>query len=161
PTRERLSWSLISSGVSISTSGPWTNRLGPDRLYGTPRARASTQTRQPQPGRGVVIAPPVPRNSICKARLSRGRSGSPTERVGNAPGVRAAGQCPPRAVDPDAADAAGLGVPVGPGLHVVAALGQAGEGRLAGPRLEAQQVGAVGVRVGRDRHAVGRQPRRF
>ena len=41
--------------MSKRTSGPWTNRLGPVREYGTPRSRASTQTRHAQPGRGVAV----------------------------------------------------------------------------------------------------------
>src|SRR5579884_2228387 len=66
-TVERFSWSFDSSGVSISTSGPCTNTLGPVRAYGAPFARASTQTLQPQPGRGIVTAPPEPRISTLSA----------------------------------------------------------------------------------------------
>src|SRR5215213_4878250 len=62
---ERSSCSFDSSGVSISTSGPCTNTLGPVRVYGIPFSRASTQTAQEQCGRGVVVAPPEPRTSTC------------------------------------------------------------------------------------------------
>ena len=44
-TCELFSCCFASSGVSISTSGPCTKTLGPVRAYGTPFARASTQTR--------------------------------------------------------------------------------------------------------------------
>src|SRR5262249_56630054 len=40
--------------------------LGPVRAYGMPFWRASTQTRQAQPGRGIVTAPPEPRISTLK-----------------------------------------------------------------------------------------------
>ena len=68
-TRERFSCSFASSGVSISTSGPWTKTLGPVRAYGAPFARASVQMLHRQPGRGIVTAPPEPRISTCTPRL--------------------------------------------------------------------------------------------
>ena len=41
------------------------------RLYGTPRSRASTQTPQEQPGRGVAVAPPDPRISTFTRPMLR------------------------------------------------------------------------------------------
>src|SRR5262249_46366099 len=62
----RLGCCFDASGGSIRTSGPWTKTLGPVRAYGMPFWRASTQTRQAQPGRGIVTAPPEPRISTLK-----------------------------------------------------------------------------------------------
>ena len=63
PIRARSSWSFDSSGVSKRMFGPCTKVEGPVRAKRPPFSRASTQTRQRQPGRGIVAAPPEPRIS--------------------------------------------------------------------------------------------------
>ncbi len=52
----------MSSGVSNKRLGPVSRRAGPFRANLPPLLLASSQTRQRQPMRGVVSAPPVPRN---------------------------------------------------------------------------------------------------
>src|SRR5205085_10026820 len=103
------------------------------------QARAAPAVRQPLGARlhtdAAVAAGPGRRDRATGAEEFDPHAppaALPAERVGDAARVGAAGQGPPLAVDPDGADAAGLGVPVGPGLDVVAALGQPGEGRLPG-----------------------------
>src|SRR3954451_19164684 len=58
----------------MSTSGPWTNTLGPVRAYGIPLSRASTQTAHVQCGRGVVTAPPEPSTSNLTRSAERVRA---------------------------------------------------------------------------------------
>ena len=56
--------------------GPCTKVEGPVRAARPPSARASTQTRQRQPGRGIVAAPPEPRiSTLTRSRLPIPRPG--------------------------------------------------------------------------------------
>ena len=56
---------MMSSEVSITICGPCKNRPGPERTQGgVPFSRAKRLASVVLPGLGVVVAPPVPKNSM-------------------------------------------------------------------------------------------------